>query len=96
MYVSIYSFGDYQIFSGSKRMSFHYKITLEKEIFIDKNFIFEKKRVTVRWKQTDAQRAKIAEKVHKPPLWVNVVNFELNGFNAFIWVPWSLSDLKKL
>ena len=35
-----------------------------------------------------AQRAKIAAKVHKPPLGVN---FELNGFNASIWVPWSLS-----
>ena len=33
-----------------------------------------------------AQCAKIAEKVHKPPLGVNVINFELNGFNAFIWV----------
>ena len=42
------------------------------------------------------QRAKIAEKVHKPPLCVNVINFELNGFNAFIWVPWSPSDTKKL
>ena len=28
------------------------------------------------------QRAKIAEKVHKPALAVNVINFELNGFNA--------------
>ena len=36
-----------------------------------------------------AQRAEIAEKVHKPPLAVNVINFELNGFNASIWVPWS-------
>ena len=34
------------------------------------------------------QRAKIAEKVHKHPLGVNVINFELNGFNAFIWIPW--------
>ena len=83
-------------------MSFHSKITLEKEIFIDKNFIFEKKRVTVRWKQTDAQRAKIAEKVHKPiaekvhkpPIRVSVINFELNGFNASIWVSWSPSDPK--
>ena len=31
-----------------------------------------------------AQRAKIAEKVHKPPLGVNVINFEFNGFNTFI------------
>jgi hypothetical protein len=34
--------------------------------------------------QTDsnaAQRAKITEKVHKPPLGVNVINFELNRFN---------------
>ena len=31
-----------------------------------------------------AQRAKIAEKVHKPPLEINVINFECNGFNAFI------------
>jgi hypothetical protein len=43
-----------------------------------------------------AQRAKFAKKVHKPPLWVNVMNFELNVFNASIWVPWSPSDPKKL
>ena len=42
------------------------------------------------------QRAKIAEKVHKPPLAINIINFELKGFNAFIWVPWSPSDIKKL
>ena len=30
------------------------------------------------------QRAKFAEKVHKPPLAVNVINFELNEFNASI------------
>ena len=42
----------------------------------------------------DTQRAKILEKVHKPPLGVNVINFELNGFNAFTWVPWSPSDTK--
>ena len=42
-----------------------------------------------------AQRAKIAEKVHKPPLGVNVINFDLNGFNASIWVSWSPSDFKK-
>ena len=44
----------------------------------------------------DTQRAKFAKKVHKPPLRVNVINFELNGFNASIWVPWSPSDPKKL
>ena len=33
-----------------------------------------------------AQRAKFAEKVHKPPSWVNVVNFELNGLDDSIWV----------
>ena len=42
-----------------------------------------------------SQRAKFAEKVHKPPLWVNVINFELNGLDASIWVPWSPSDPKK-
>ena len=36
-----------------------------------------------------AQGAKIAKKVHKPPPKVNVINFEL-------WVPWSLSNPKKL
>ena len=41
-----------------------------------------------------AHRGKIAEKVHKPPLGVNIINFELNGFNASIWVPWSPSDQK--
>ena len=34
--------------------------------------------------QGGAQRAKIVEKVHKPLLAVNVINFELNGFNASI------------
>ena len=43
-----------------------------------------------------AQRAKFAKKVHKPPLRVNFIDFELNGFNASIWVPWSPSDPKKL
>ena len=42
----------------------------------------------------DTQRAKFAQKVHKPPLGVNVI--ELNIFNEFIWVPWSPSDPKKL
>ena len=42
------------------------------------------------------QRAKIAKKVHKPHLAVNVINFELNGFDASIWVPWSPSESKKL
>ena len=42
-----------------------------------------------------AQWAKIAKKVHKPPLWVNVINFELNLHDASIWVPWSPSDTKK-
>jgi hypothetical protein len=33
------------------------------------------------------QWAKFAKKVHKPLLRVYVINFELNGFNASIWVP---------
>ena len=44
-----------------------------------------------------APRAKFAEKVHKPPLWVIVIKLiELNGLDASIWVPWSPSDPKKL
>ena len=39
-----------------------------------------------------AQRAKFVKKVHKPPLGVNVINFELNWF---MWVPWNPSDPKK-
>ena len=31
------------------------------------------------------QRAKIVKNVHKPTLGVNVINFELNGFNASIY-----------
>ena len=38
---------------------------------------------------TATQRAKFAKKVHKPPLWVIVIYFELNGLDASIWVPWS-------
>ena len=41
-----------------------------------------------------AQRAKFARKVHKPPLVINAINFELDGFNVFFWVPWSLSESK--
>ena len=41
------------------------------------------------------QRTKIAEKVHKPSFGINFINFELNGFNALIWVPWSPSYTKK-
>ena len=37
-----------------------------------------------RKKCSATQRVKIAKKVHKPPLGVNVINFE---FNASIWVP---------
>ena len=33
-----------------------------------------------------AQRAKFDGKVHKPPLRFNVINFELNGSNEFLWV----------
>ena len=33
------------------------------------------------------QRANIVEKFHKPPHGFNVINFELNGFNAFIDPP---------
>ena len=33
-----------------------------------------------------AQWAKFAKKVHKPPLRVDIINLELNGFNASIWV----------
>ena len=32
---------------------------------------------------TATQRAKFAKKVHKPPLMVNDINFELNGFNEY-------------
>jgi hypothetical protein len=34
-----------------------------------------------------AQRARFAKKVNKPPLGVNVINFELNGFNGSLGVP---------
>ena len=49
-------------------------------------------------KTVGTQRAKFAKKVHKPSLRVNVISFELNGFNAIhigVWVPWSPSDSKK-
>ena len=42
------------------------------------------------------QRVKIAEKVHKPPLGINFINFEPNGFNASIWVSWCHTGTKKL
>ena len=43
-----------------------------------------------------AQRAEFAKKVQRPPLRANAKNFELNEFNASIWVPWSPSDPPKL
>ena len=41
-----------------------------------------------------AQRAKFAKKVHKPPLRVNVINFELSGFNASIFNMVPLESLR--
>ena len=41
------------------------------------------------------QWAKFAKKVHKRTLGVNIINFELDWFNASIWVPWDPSDSKK-
>ena len=48
------------------------------------------------WPRHDAQRAKFAKKVHKPPLRANVINLGLNEFNASLWVPWIPSEPKKL
>ena len=42
-----------------------------------------------------AHRAKFVKKVHKPPLGVNVIKFELNGFNVSISVFWSPTDPPK-
>ena len=42
------------------------------------------------------QRAKIAEKVHKPPLGVDVINLNLMGLMYSYMVPWSPSDTNKL
>ena len=39
--------------------------------------------------------ARIAQNVKKPPLTVNVINFEFFGFNVSIWVPWSPLGPKK-
>ena len=43
-----------------------------------------------------AHRVKIGEKVHKPPLGINIINLELNGFDASIWVLQTPSESKKL
>ena len=37
---------------------------------------------TLEYRTHATQRARFTEKVHKPPLGVNVIDFELNGFNA--------------
>ena len=66
----------------------------QKLIYTKMSFVSSFRHTFVPWR--GAQRAKISEKVHKPPLGVNVINFELNGFNAFIWIPWSPSDTKML
>ena len=39
--------------------------------------------------------ARISQNVKKPPLTVNVINFEFFGFNVSIWVPWSPLGPKK-
>ena len=41
-----------------------------------------------------AQRAIFTEKIHKPPLGVNIIDFELNGFNALKWVPKNFREPK--
>ena len=42
-----------------------------------------------------AKRAKFNEKVHKPPLKINVINFELNGFNVSLRPPKNVMHLYK-
>ena len=39
--------------------------------------------------------ARIAKNVKKPPLTVNVIDFDFLGFNVSIWVPWSPFGPKK-
>ena len=40
---------------------------------------------SIAWPGRDgAQRAKFVEKIHKPPLWINVINLEQNGLDASI------------
>ena len=45
--------------------------------------------------RSDALWARIAQNVKKPPLTVNVIDFEFFGFNVAIWVPWSPLGPKK-
>ena len=47
------------------------------------------------WYQGGALWARIAQNVKKPPLTVNVTDFEFFGFNVFIWVPQSPIGPKK-
>ena len=39
--------------------------------------------------------ARIAQNVKKPPLTVNVIDFEFFDFNVSIWVPWNPLGPKK-
>ena len=39
--------------------------------------------------------ARVVQNVKKPPLTVNVIDFEFFGFNVSIWVPWSPLGPKK-
>ena len=68
----------------------------KKARFLAKNQYTQRKPLYFENTGSATQRAKIPEKVHKPPLGVNIIKFELNGFNAFIWVPWGPLDTKKL
>ena len=48
---------------------------IDHKIFIKQALVSRKSRFSGLMAATDAQRAKIPEKVHKPPLGVNVINF---------------------
>ena len=72
-------FVEFQLFNISKKNVFTFEV-----------FSFD-----ADGQRAGAQRAKFAKKVHKPPLGFHVINFELNWFNASIWVPCNPSDPKK-
>ena len=87
-WMSVIYFDTCDTFKGQKKVDL-----MSKERARCTNFIVQGRRN--RGDGRGALWARIAQNVKKPPLTVNVVDFEFFGFNVSIWVPWSPLGPKK-
>ena len=84
----------FSVFSCSWAAVFVYTASISLIRWLSKHWWGED--INSKWEKVGgALWARIAQNVKKPPLTVNVIDFEFFGFNVSIWVPWSVLGPKK-